>query len=54
MVIYKREKKRLIIPDGFGVGVGDCSEAIEQSFQSGWTAGYQAGLEACQNNNENQ
>lgn len=51
VIYYKEEKKELIIPSGFeynGCGGSDCRDEIEQAYQSGWTNGYNAGLEACE------
>lgn len=35
MVIYKRTRKELIIPTGFGSYSSDCEEAIEQAYKQG-------------------
>ena len=35
MVIYKRTRKELIIPTGFGSYSSDCEDAIEQAYEQG-------------------
>lgn len=46
MVYYEEKRKILIIPTGFGILAesGDCKDAIEEAFNSGWTAGYNSGV----------
>lgn len=49
MVIYTKEEKRIIIPEGLGGYVtGDCraiaEEAREQGYESGYTQGYNDGV----------
>lgn len=50
MVYYKSERKELIIPSGFGTlvsgGSSDCSEAIAEAYQSGYTEGYNDGIQS--------
>lgn len=50
MVIYSREEKVVIIPEGDGTIVGGrrnpCEKAINEAFQSGWTEGYNSGITA--------
>lgn len=48
MVIYTREKKTLIIPEGLQGGSADCKDAIAAAYASGITVGYGQGYEAGQ------
>lgn len=48
MVIYTREKKTLIIPEGLQGGSADCKDAIAAAYSSGITVGYGQGYEAGQ------
>lgn len=53
MVIYTREEKTLIIPEGIGCNCGgggggkDCSKEKAIAYESGYTAGYNQGQEDC-------
>ena len=49
MVIYTKEEKTLIIPEGLGTGTGSCEgvyrEGYNDGYQSGTTDGYREGYE---------
>ena len=47
MVIYEKEKKRIIIPEGIGFVGSDCSKMYDIGFERGFESGYTSGQEDC-------
>ena len=47
MVIYEKEKKRIIIPEGIGFVGSDCSKMYDIGFERGYESGYTSGQADC-------
>lgn len=52
MIIYSRKEKAIVIPDCgclsvSGSGHSECEREIQIAYNSGWTGGYEQGLEDC-------
>lgn len=47
MVIYEKEKKRIIIPEGIGFVGSDCSKMYDIGFERGFESGYTSGQADC-------
>ena len=49
MIIYDKERKTLVVPEGIGCECsgGDCAEEYRQGYQRGYSSGYTDGLSDC-------